>query len=211
MRPRLLLPLLLASLAPAQSVLIRVQQDDSIGQIANGGSITVNATGVNQPRTLIVTITYTGATSISFPQAPKLLGASNFSVISPPSAVALGPNQSLSMQLRYLPTSSQPAQAQLDLPLQETSIQTIPTPGNPAPTPVPPRPGLIVLGLNGTVPDYALNYGLALDGNIVNLPAGGTLPFIDTIVNNSLVATMVLVNRGSGAGQCESCSATTKR
>lgn len=208
MRTRLLLPLLLASLAPAQSVLIRVQQDDNIGQIANGGTITVNASGLNQPRTLTVTITYTGATSISFTQAPKLLGSSQFSVTSPPSAAALAPNQSLSMELRYLATSNLPAQAQLDLPFQEASIQITPTPDNPSPTPIPPRPGLIVLGLSGTFPDYALNYGLAIDGNIVNLPAGGTLPFIDTIVNNSLIATMVLVNRGSGAGQILSASTT---
>ena len=90
MRTCLLLPVFLAFLAPAQSVLIRVQQNNSISQVANGSSIIVNATGVNQPRTLTVTITYTGTTSISFPQAPKILGAADFSITDPPSAVATG-------------------------------------------------------------------------------------------------------------------------
>src|SRR5215210_5813760 len=100
MRTGLLLSILLASLAPAQSVLIRIQQDNNIGQIANGGSIVVTPLALNNRK-------------------------------------------------RYLPTSSQQSQAQLDLPFQEISVQTTPTVDNPSPIPVPPRPGLIVLGLQG--------------------------------------------------------------
>jgi hypothetical protein len=200
MRTGLLLLVFLASLAPAQ-VLIRVQQDNTIAQIASGGTVNVNATGVNQARALTVTLTYTGTTSINLTQAPQILGSTDFTITAPPSTASLAPNQSLSMQLRYLPTSAQQTQAELDIPFQEASVQT-------PPTVVPPKPGLVVVGLNGTAPDYALNYGFAVDGNIVNLPPGGVLPFSDTVINNTTVATLVLVNRGSGAGQILSASTT---
>lgn len=208
MRNRLLFPLLLAAVAPAQSVLIRVQQDNSIGQVANGGTITVNAAAVNQPRTLTVTITYTGATSLRFAQAPQLLGSPDFSLSTPLSAASLGPSQSASLQLRFLPTSTRQAQAQLDLLFQEASVQTPVTLENPSPPPIPPTPGFIGFGLNGTVPDYALHYSFAEDGNIVQLPAGSVLPFVDTVTNNAVVATMLLANRGSGVGQILSATTT---
>lgn len=208
MRTAFALPLLLASLAPAQSVLIRVQQDSAIGQVPNGGTVSVNATGVNQPRLLTITVTYIGTTSLRLSQEPQILGSPAFSVTSPPSAVALAPNQSLNLQVRFLPVTTQSSQAQLDLPFQEAAPPAPPAADNATPVANPPKPGLIVLGFNGTVPEYALNYGLAVDGNIVNLPAGGVLPFFDTVVNSSGAATMVLVNRGSGPGQILSVSIT---
>ena len=196
--------LLAAAFTVAQGqVLIRVQQGNNISQVANGGTVTVNSTGVSQPKTLVVTVTYTGTTSISFPQAPQILGSPDFTVTSAPAGAGLGPNQSLTMELRYLPTSSQQALSELDYPfLVAGAASTDPT------QPTTSTPGLLVLGLNGLTPEYSLNYSLSLDSNIVSLPAGGVLPFTDTTVNTSTLASMALVNRGSGTGQVLSVTTT---
>ncbi|HEU0121270.1 MAG TPA: choice-of-anchor D domain-containing protein [Bryobacteraceae bacterium] len=201
MKTPLTLSLLFAVLAPAQSFLIRVQQDNEISQVANGGSVTVNAAGANQPRNLNVIITYTGTGNIRFQGAPTILGSTDFTITSPPSASSLSPNQSLVMELRYLPLSGRQAKAELDLAFQETNGST----GSSDPS---ITSGLLVLGLTGTAPEFALNYGFAADGNVVNVPPGGTLAFAETATTTTSLATIILANRGSGSGHVLSASVT---
>ncbi len=205
MKARLLTPfLILASLAMVNGqVLIRVQQGNNIVPVPNGGSVTVNSTGVAQPKKLQVTVTYIGATTLTFPQAPEILGSQDFSITRAPAPyTVLAPNQSLTIDLQYLPTSELLAQSEMDYGFQ----QSAPVPTNPGQTAQPPTPGIIAIGLNGTAPEYFLSYGLALDGNIVNVPPGGTLTFTDTPVNGSTTASTFILNRGSGAGQIQSVS-----
>ena len=178
MKTRLLTLLLivgsvLASLGAVQGlVLIRVQQGNNIAPIPNGGSVTVNSTGVAQPKALQVTITYIGTTTLTFAQPPQLLGSQDFSITGAPApSTVLAPNQSLTINLQYLPTTSLLAQSEMDYSfLQSAPASTVP--GQPA---QPPTPGIIAIGLNGTAPEYSLNYGLAIDGNVVSAPPGGTL------------------------------------
>ncbi|MBL0162052.1 MAG: choice-of-anchor D domain-containing protein [Bryobacterales bacterium] len=198
----LFLSLILASMAVIHGqVLIRVQQGNNIVPIPNGGSVTVNSTGVAQPRTLQVTVTYIGSTTLTFPQAPEILGSQDFSITRAPATyTVLAPNQSLTIDLQYLPSSELLAQSEMDFGF----LQSAPVPTIPGQTAQPPTPGIIAIGLNGTTPEYSLSYGLALDGNIVNVSPGGTLVFTDTPVNGSTAATMFVLNRGSGAGQIQS-------
>jgi hypothetical protein len=192
--------MMLAAFSVQGQVLIRVQIGNSIAQVANGSTVAVPSTGVNQPRDTTATITYTGTGTLAFPQSPAILGAQDFTLIDPPAPnVVLTPNQSLGVKIRFLPSSSQLALAELDYPF----VETIPAV---APQLPQSRSGLIVVGLGGTVPEYSLNYSLPVDGNVVALPAGGTLPFTQTIVNGNTLATLVLVNRGSGTGQVTSVS-----
>jgi len=182
-------------------VLIRVQQGNNIVPIPNGGSVTVNSTGVAQPRTLQVTVTYIGSTTLTFPQAPEILGSQDFSITRAPATyTVLAPNQSLTIDLQYLPSSELLAQSEMDFGF----LQSAPVPTIPGQTAQPPTPGIIAIGLNGTTPEYSLSYGLVLDGNIVNVSPGCTLVFTDTPVNGSTAATMFVLNRGSGAGQIQS-------
>jgi len=197
--------LMFSCLAVVQGqVLIRVQQGNNISPVANGGSVAVNSTGVGQPKNLVVTITYVGTTRLSFAEPPQLLGSQDFSITAPPPPFAsLGPNQSLSMELRFLPSSGQLVQTELDY----TFTQSAPPPAEGQPA-QPGTPGIIVIGLTGIAPDYSLSYASTLDGNILNLPPGGTLDFIDTVVNSATLTSMAVVNRGSGSGQVQSVTTT---
>ena len=205
MKTRLLLLCLGLFASLHGQVLIRVQQGNSIAPIANGGSVTVNSTLILQPRTLQIIITYTGATRLTFPATPQLLGSQDFTITRPPVPnTNLGPNQSLTIELQYLPSTGHQVQSELDYGyLQAASASTDPTQ-----TPQAPTPGIIAIGLTGTTPDYSLNYGLSGDGNFASLPPGGTLSFVDTAVNSATLVSMVLLNRGSGSGQIESVTAT---
>jgi hypothetical protein len=199
----LFLLLVLASVAAAQtSLLIRVQQGNNVSQVANNGTIALNSAGIGRAVNLTVTITYTGRTSLSFSQAPVILGSQDFSVSSPPPAnIALQPSQSVSLGLTFLPSSGQIAQAELDYQFSEAQVQT---PGQT----VPPVAGQVVLGLNGTTPEYSLSYAFANDNNLLNVASGGTVSFPDTVTGTTNTAAMVLVNRGSGAGQVMSITSS---
>lgn len=190
-------------------VLIRVRQGGLINQVANGGTVVVNGTGVGQAKTLDVIITYLGSTSLTLQGSPVMLGSQDFTVTAAPATgTTLTANQSALVQVTYTPGSGLQSMALLDYAFQQASVQTVPTTSNPNPTFIPPVPGLVEVGFSGTTPDYLLNYVLALDNNVMNLPRGGVLPFTDTPVNSATTATMVLVNLGSGSGQVNSVSVT---
>lgn len=205
--PLLALLLLLASVASAQSVLIRVQEQNNVVALPNGGSFATTALGIGLPRQLSLTITYRGATSLTFPGTPQIFGSQDFSFTNQPAAdVVLRPNQSLTLELEYRPSSGQGALAQLDYQTLEAAPTPPDTPNQP-PQPTPaPTPGGVTLGLVGSAPEFSLNYGLAIDGNIVSAPPGGTVLFTETAANSVTLASMILVNRGSGQGRVLSAS-----
>lgn len=192
----------LVAAAQAQ-VLIRVQQENNITQVSNGGTVQIPSTGPGAAKAFQLTITYTGTTSLGFPGPPQLLGSQDFSITSvPPANTILAPGQSVTVQLRYLPSSSRQASAELDYGFLQAAPQV---PNQPQP---PPVPGLVIVGLLGSSPDYSLSYSLAIDGNTVNLAPNGVLVFTDTIANSATLATMGLLNRGSGTGQVLSVTTT---
>lgn len=200
------LPLLLAAaLAPLEAqVLIRVQQGNNITPVANGAAVMLASTGVGAAVTAQVTLTYIGNTSITFSSDPKLLGSPDFSIATaPPSGATLAPNQSLSFEVRYLPSSGLLSQAALDYAF----LQAPPPPveGQPSQS---SAPGIIVIGLNGTAPEYSLAYTSELDLNTVVVAPGGTFQFIDTVLNSATNVPMALVNRGAGTGQIVSVATT---
>lgn len=201
---RVLTLLLAAALAPIEAqVLIRVQQGSNITPVANGASVTLASTGVGTPVTALVTLTYTGNTSLSFTGGPKLLGSPDFSIVTPPASTTLTPGQSMTFEVRYLPTSGRLAQCALDYAF----LQAAPPPAA-GQTAQPPTPGIIAIGLNGTSPEYSLAYTSALDGNTVVVAPGGTYEFIETVLNSATPVAMALVNRGSATGQIISVSTT---
>lgn len=191
------LALLLGAVLPASGqVLIRVLQDNAINQVANGGIVAVNSPAINQPRDATLTITYVGGGLMQL-STPQLSGSGDFTIVSsPPSGRELGPSQNVSVQVRYQPSSTRPAAADLSYDFLEVL------------GPLQTRRGVVAVAFNGAVPDYALNYSLPVDGNVVNLAPNGTLPFTETPVNNTTLATMVLVNRGTGTGQLLSVTTT---
>lgn len=201
---RILFLLLAAALAQIEAqVLIRVQLGGNITPVANGASVTLASTGVGTPVTALVTLTYTGNTSITFAGGPTLLGSTDFSLVTPPSNTTLTSGQSMSFEVRYLPTSGRLAQCGLDYAFQQAAPS--PAAGQPAQQ---PTPGIISIGLNGTSPEYSLAYTSALDGNTVVVAPGGTYEFIETVLNSTTAVPMALVNRGSGTGQIVAVSTT---
>jgi hypothetical protein len=201
---RALLLLLAVALAPLEAqVLIRVQQGNNITPVANGASVTLASTGVGAPVTAVVTLTYTGNTSITFTSGPQLLGSPDFSIVTPPPGATLGPGQSMAFEVRYLPSSGLLAQSALDYAFRQAAPP--PPEGQPA---QPSVPGIIAIGLNGTSPEYSLAYTSALDGNTVVVAPGGTFEFIDTVLNSATGVPMALVNRGSGTGRLVSVATT---
>lgn len=206
--PRLLaLLFVVTSLVSAQSVLIRVQQGNNVASIPNGGSYTVNATGVGRPQAFSVTITYRGLTTLTFPGTPRIFGVQDFVFTAPPPPdIVLRPNQSITLELEYRPSTSEASLAQLEYQSLESAPTPVETPGQPTPPTPAPTPGGIFIGLAGTAPEYSFNYGLAVDSNIVSVPPGGVVSFTETPVNRVTVASVIFLNRGSGRGQILSVS-----
>lgn len=206
--PRILALLaLLTSLASAQSVLIRVQQGNNVTSIPNNGSFAINSTGVGRPQEFNLTITYRGVTSLILPGPPQIFGVQDFSLKTlPPPDLVLRPNQSLTLEFEYRPSTSEASLAQLVYETLEAAPPPAVIPNQPTPPTPAPTPGGVFIGLVGTTPEYSLNYGLAADGNIVSAPPGGVVAFTETPVNRVTVASMILLNRGSGRGQVLSVS-----
>lgn len=191
------LALLFGAVLPASGqVLIRVLQDNTITQIANGGIVAVSSPAPNQPRDLTITITYVGSGSMQL-LTPQLSGSGDFTIISAPATGReLGPSQNTSVQVRYQPSSTRPVAAELTYDFLEVLGPQV------------TRRGVVAVGFNGSVPEYALNYSLPIDGNVVNLAPNGTLPFTETPLNNNTIATLVVVNRGFATGQLLSVTTT---
>ena len=196
----LFLVFLVSMVAARAQILLRVQQGNNISPVGNGGTVGVNAKAVGQSETLSLTIIYTGAGQLTFPQAPEMLGSQDFSITSPSIAgAALGPYQNLSIGLRYLPSSSQLALAELDLRFTENTTSGTTTTST---------PGLIVVDFAGTAPEYALSYALPIDNNYVPVASGGGITVPDTVLNSVTTVTLVFTNRGSGQGNIETMATT---
>jgi len=184
-----LMAFLLGATAQGQ-VLIRVQQNSDVVQLPSTGTYTANAIGAGQAVDLWVTVTYTGGATLSFLKPPQLLGSPQFSIsVAPPAVTVLAPNESASLQLRFVPANGNRVLAELDW----ASLESAPAAAG--------KPGLVVLGLAGTAPEYTIGYSLPSDGNISELENGATIPFPETLINAASTASVRIFNRGAGAGR----------
>jgi hypothetical protein len=171
---------------------IRVQQGSNVVVVANGAGLTMGASAVGVATSITVTATYTGTTSATFNAQPTLLGSADFSATNIGTLpLTLTPGNSFSSTITYKPTSANAAAAQFSAAFSEA-------PANSSGT---PTAGAIELNLSGTAPSLSVSYFLQSNGNFVSVAQGGTMIFPGTLINTTAGLTVVIQNRGSGAGQ----------
>lgn len=211
MRNRIILASLLTSLAAlapraaGQSTFpfqLRVQQGATVLPILNNASVTLNADAVGQDITVTLAAIYRGTTQVTVAQ-PELVGAPELAVSGGSGfPVVLTPNAQFEVTFRYRSTTSSRVVAQASMSYVETAPP--PPPGGTAGT---GSSGQISLTLIGLAPELSLAYALA-DANTIPLPPGGRLVFPLTPVNTFSTATVIILNRGSGAGLVDAVSLT---
>ncbi|HUA21969.1 MAG TPA: choice-of-anchor D domain-containing protein [Bryobacteraceae bacterium] len=161
--------------------------------VPNNSTIPVNSStggGV----TVTVKATYVGDVPATVAQPPSTLGSTEFSASIPGTLpVVLNQGDVLTMNVVFQPTSSLQATAQVTL------LFTYPSTTSGTTTTVQ---GAIVLGFQGTSPQFTLTYVLQSTNNAVSLPStGGTLLFPPTAINTTALANLDINNTGSGSGQ----------
>jgi hypothetical protein len=198
---QLMFLLLLISATGYTQIFFRVTQGTATASVANGGSVTVNASGVQQDTEFSVSVVYAGNGTLRFTGAPRLSGSSDFAVAeSGPVDTTVPSGQMVVIPLRFRPTSALLTSVQLAWTFTETINQS-------ASQLV--RTGAVVLGLNGTAPSVELGYSFATDGNFNPVvTGGGTVPFPVTQINAPTTAALSVLNRGSGRTQVEAISVT---
>lgn len=186
--------LLIPAAAQAQvPFILRVQQGDNLVQVSNGSTLAISSSSPGTARTLQVLITYTGSTSVSFPNGAATLGSPAFSAQLTAGGTALTPDQTATVQVVFSPSGTDTALGELDIGYVEA-----PLPGGQF------TRGLLSLALSGGVPVYSLSYSVGSSGNVTALPPGGQLVFPDTVTNNTTAAAISLGNQGSGPGRVTS-------
>lgn len=187
-----------ATAAPAFSqLLISVQQNGQAVGVANGGTITVNATAVGQTATATVSMTNLGTATVSFAGAPQILGSGDFT--SDAAAVSIASLASTTFHISFKPASSAQDTSQFIWTFTETTTTSATT--------TTTTPGVVNFTLVGTAPNVIVNT-IQTGGNSVAVPAGGTIPFPNTPVNSASSVTLAISNNGSGASTISSITSS---
>ncbi|OYW11361.1 MAG: hypothetical protein B7X34_03265, partial [Acidobacteriia bacterium 12-62-4] len=106
--------LLLFSATGYTQIFLRVTQGTATASVANGGSATVNASGVQQESEFTVSVVYAGNGSLRFSGSPRLSGSADFLVAdSGPVDTTLLSGQIAVIPVRFRPTSPLLTSAQL--------------------------------------------------------------------------------------------------
>ncbi len=198
MQRRLLLPvlsvLILVSAVRAQTsppFNLQVRQGPNLFTIADGGMITLPAEAIGVLSTATVTLTYRGtATSVSI-NTVELTGHADFSVAGLPELpISLGPNQSVTIYVRYLPTSSAKVAGRVAVNYTEGRTTA-----------------WVSFNLTGVAPEFAFSY-VPPGGNATPLAPGGTVLFPATTLNTTASASFIITNRGSGSGTVNNIAAS---
>ena len=193
--PAALLLLLAAGLTQAQSIpfTILVTENGVSATVLNDTTISVNSP-LGSGVTVDIKATYLGAAQATIAQPPQLIGSTDFKVTMDGTLpLVLNQGDSVTMHVVFQPTSTASAGSQLTLTFTQPSTSA--TGGTTI------VQGAIVLGFQGTTPQFTLSYVLQSVGNEVALAPGGTLLFPGTAINTTALATLNVKNTGSGSGQ----------
>jgi len=182
-------------LASAQAQIpfnLRFQQGQTLSVISDGATLNFPAEAVGMPASGTLSVNYRGATGTTITiNSIDLTGSLDFSVAG---SAALPFNipggETISLGIRYLPTTANRTTARLVVNFTERTTT-----------------GTFVLNLAGVAPDFAFSY-TPPGGNAQPLAPGGTISFPQTIVDSTTTATLVILNRGSGAGLLTSVAST---
>lgn len=161
---------------------LRLTQAQTVINIADGAAVTFPSDAIGSPSSATLTVIYRGTATAAITLA-ELTGSLDFIVTGLPELpVTLAPNEAVTAVMRYLPTASARAFARLTFSFTEGT-----------------RSGTFSANLTGTAPEFAFSY-VPPGGNATALVTGGTVLFPATAVDATATATIVVANRGSGAG-----------
>jgi hypothetical protein len=182
----------LCQAASGQTLQFQVQQGSIVTPASDGATVTVASDGLGRQVQATVTVTYTGLTGAAVSDL-RISGSTDFVLSSTPKLpVNLTTGQSLTYSVRFSPSASTRAIAMVSLQYTEGITARY-----------------ALLNFVGTAPDLVVGYILSSDNNFNQLPnSGGYLAFPATGVNATSAVTVVIANRGSGAGTANSVFVT---
>ncbi len=182
-----------APFAAGQSVspfTFRLQQGQTVTAFADGGTISMPADAVGLATTATLAITYRGTTSATIASS-SFTGSLDFTFSGLPDLpVVFQPNDTLTLVLSYLPTSSNRVNSRLELGTTEGKITRI-----------------LAINMTGTAPEFVLAY-IPQGGNAAPLAGGGIVSFPVTPVGTTSNSVIVVTNRGTAPGLIKSAKVT---
>jgi hypothetical protein len=192
----MILAVLGAGLAPAQTIDFNlfVTLNGNTYKEPNGATVPLT-TQVNTQVSATVMAVYAGTTqaTITGPPSNWVLGETQQLTISVPNTetfpLTLTTGQALAFTVTFAPPNPNGASVQVQIPYTETSS-----------TGAAPTTSDIVLSFSGTSPAFTLSYALAPNNNVVQIPSGGTIPFLPTQINTTATGTLLIIDTGSGQG-----------
>jgi hypothetical protein len=171
---------------------LRFQQGQTLSVVADGATLNFPAEAVGMPVSGTLTVNYRGVTGTTVTiNTIDLTGSLDFSVsgsTATPFNIAGG--ESVTLGIRYAPATANRTTARLVVNYTEGRTT-----------------GTFILNLAGVAPDFAFSY-TPPGGNAQPLVTGGIISFPQTIVDTTVTATLVILNRGSGAGVVTSVVST---
>jgi hypothetical protein len=182
-----------AALAQAPFEIVE-QSGTSTAPVANGSVLTLAANAVGQSTSITLTLTYEGVTS-AVVSPPTLSSTNGFSIGN--NSITSAPitsGQAVNFTLTYTPATANQATTQLSIPYTEAGATA-----NSAGT-----AGSLIFVLSGTAPNMVVTYAFSTNGNETQVGNGSAIPFPNTVVGTDTVATMIIVNQGSGLGSIQS-------
>jgi len=182
---------LLTPFAAAQATLpftLRVQQAQTVLNIADGATITFPADTVGAASSATLSIIYRGTTTATM-NSVELTGSLDFSVSGLPEfPFLMSPNDSITAVIRYLPTASARVFGRLAFGYTEGI-----------------RASTFAANLTGVAPEFAVSY-IPQGGNATGLATGASIVYPATALDATSTATVIVTNRGSGSGTVQSVS-----
>ena len=181
----LVVPLVVGQTATPLPFTMRVQQANSVLNVADGATITMPADAIGIASTAVLTVTYRGTTTTSSAtlNTVDFSGSLDFTVSGIPELpLNMTPGQSFALNIQYKPSNSQRNSARVAFSYVEG--RTVAGFG---------------LNLSGTAPEFAFSY-VPQGGNATIIAPSGTIPYPVTPVNTTVNASFVVTNRGTGAG-----------
>jgi hypothetical protein len=182
-----------AGVASAQTIdfSLFVTLNGTSGTVQNDTTLPFDTTVGTQEQASFVA-TYIGNTQATILKPPQqwLSGSSEFTLTSNVTLpLVLNPGDSFKFTVTFSPTNSTQVGGTLTVQFTEPGAGGMPV------------QNAILLGLQGTAPNFVLSYVLQTTKNAQFIPSGGTIPFGATQINGApALANLDITDLGSGAG-----------
>lgn len=191
MRPSLIVAAMAALTSPifAQTGIfnIRFQQGQNISTIADTGTANMQADAMGAPVNGLLTLQYRGTQANVIINTVDVIGSQDFTVSSD-APVTLSLNATTQIPVKFTPSTSARTNARLVIGYQEG--RTISS---------------VTINLVGVTPEFVFSY-TPPQGNATPLSDGANIVFPQTAIDQTVSASVVALNRGSGPGVVKSIS-----